>query len=95
LDQRAFIAAFTAQIPCWPVPNSTASPSGDDNKLAHDGGKSNLGRLPGEGTCIKHSFGKSSIKMYDKLGTILRIETTTNTLITQDRFWQDVAPQHA
>ena len=31
-----------------------------------------------EGTCIKHRFGKSSIKMYDKLGTILRIETTTN-----------------
>ena len=31
-----------------------------------------------EGTCIKHRFGKSSLKMYDKLGTILRIETTTN-----------------
>jgi hypothetical protein len=31
-----------------------------------------------EGTCIKHRFGKSSIKMYDKLGCILRIETTTN-----------------
>ena len=31
-----------------------------------------------EGTCIKHRFGKSSVKMYDKLGTILRIETTTN-----------------
>ena len=31
-----------------------------------------------EGTCIKHRFGKSSIKMYDKLGIILRIETTTN-----------------
>jgi len=31
-----------------------------------------------EGTCIKHRFGKSSIKMYDKFGRILRIETTTN-----------------
>jgi hypothetical protein len=31
-----------------------------------------------EGTCIKHRFGKSSLKMYDKLGIILRIETTTN-----------------
>jgi hypothetical protein len=31
-----------------------------------------------EGKCIKHRFGKSSIKMYDKLGIILRIETTTN-----------------
>ena len=31
-----------------------------------------------EGTCIKHRLGKSSIKMYDKCGTVLRIETTTN-----------------
>jgi hypothetical protein len=31
-----------------------------------------------EGTCIKHRFGKCSIKMYDKFGIVLRIETTTN-----------------
>ena len=31
-----------------------------------------------EGTCIKHHFGKASIKMYDKRGTVLRIETTAN-----------------
>jgi hypothetical protein len=31
-----------------------------------------------EGTCIKHRFGKCSIKMYDKFGIALRIETTTN-----------------
>ena len=31
-----------------------------------------------EGTCIKHRFGNSSIKMYDKFGCVLRIETTTN-----------------
>src|SRR6266481_440975 len=31
-----------------------------------------------EGTCIKHRFGSSSIKMYDKVGCVLRIETTTN-----------------
>ena len=31
-----------------------------------------------EGTCIKHRFGSASIKMYDKLGCILRIEITTN-----------------
>src|SRR3954467_11252866 len=30
------------------------------------------------GTCIKHHFGKCSIKMYDKHGIVLRIETTTN-----------------
>ncbi len=31
-----------------------------------------------EGTCIKHHFGKCSIKMYDKHGIVLRIETTAN-----------------
>ena len=31
-----------------------------------------------EGTCIKHHFGTCSIKMYDKCGIVLRIETTTN-----------------
>lgn len=31
-----------------------------------------------EGTCVKHRFGKASIKMYDKYGIVLRIETTTN-----------------
>jgi len=31
-----------------------------------------------EGTCIKHRFGKTGVKMYDKLGRILRLETTTN-----------------
>jgi len=31
-----------------------------------------------EGTCIKHRFGKCTIKMYDKHGIVLRIETTTN-----------------
>ena len=31
-----------------------------------------------EGTCIKHRLGKVSIKMYDKFGCVLRLETTTN-----------------
>ena len=31
-----------------------------------------------EGTCMKHRFGKASIKMYDKAGIVLRIETTAN-----------------
>jgi hypothetical protein len=30
------------------------------------------------GTCLKHRFGSASIKMYDKSGCVLRIETTTN-----------------
>ena len=31
-----------------------------------------------EGTCIKHRFGKTAVKMYDKFGRVLRMETTTN-----------------
>ena len=31
-----------------------------------------------EGICIKHRMGKNSVKMYDKFGRVLRIETTTN-----------------
>lgn len=31
-----------------------------------------------EGTRIKHTMGKNSVKMYDKFGLILRIETTVN-----------------
>ncbi|HYA80465.1 MAG TPA: hypothetical protein VED87_06025 [Methylocystis sp.] len=31
-----------------------------------------------EGTCIKHRYGSASIKMYDKFGRVLRIETTAN-----------------
>ena len=31
-----------------------------------------------QGTGIRHSMGKSAIKMYDKFSLILRIETTTN-----------------
>jgi len=31
-----------------------------------------------EGTCIKHRFGKTGVKMYDKFERVLRLETTTN-----------------
>jgi hypothetical protein len=31
-----------------------------------------------EGTCIKHRMGPAALKMYDKFGHILRIETTVN-----------------
>lgn len=31
-----------------------------------------------EGTCIKHSLGKATVKMYDKFGRVLRLETMTN-----------------
>ena len=31
-----------------------------------------------EGTCIKHRFATTGVKMYDKFGRVLRLETTTN-----------------
>jgi hypothetical protein len=31
-----------------------------------------------EGTCIKHRMGKVAIKMYDKFGIVLRVETVAN-----------------
>jgi hypothetical protein len=31
-----------------------------------------------EGTCVNHHMGQASIKMYDKLGRVLRIETTAS-----------------
>ena len=32
-----------------------------------------------QGTCVKHHMGRAAaIKMYDKLGRVLRIETTVN-----------------
>jgi hypothetical protein len=33
-----------------------------------------------EGTCIKHHYGKSTVKMYDKFDLVLRLETTTNNV---------------
>lgn len=33
-----------------------------------------------EGTCIKHRLGQAQVKMYDKYGLILRIETTVNNV---------------
>jgi hypothetical protein len=30
-----------------------------------------------EGTRVRHCMGKTSIKMYDEFGCVLRIETTT------------------
>jgi hypothetical protein len=46
-------------------------------RLAREIGSQLSSRI--EGTCIKHRFGKCSIKMYDKCGIVLRrIETTAN-----------------
>ena len=35
-------------------------------------------KLRPEGICVRHADGGNSIKMYDKQGSVLRVETTTN-----------------
>ena len=49
-------------------------------RLAQEVGSQFATRM--EGTCIKHRFGKSSIKMYDKFALVLRLETTSNDVST-------------
>src|SRR5262250_2299055 len=46
-----------------------------------------------EGTCVKHRFGKSSIKIYDKFGLVLRSETTTNDVYAF-KHYRKVEHQH-
>ncbi|TXL71172.1 hypothetical protein FHP25_31140 [Vineibacter terrae] len=47
-----------------------------------------------ERTCIEHRFASASIKMYDKIGCILRIETTTNdvSFFKHDRHYLEHLP---
>jgi len=45
-------------------------------QLAQETGSQFATRI--EGTCVKHRFGKSSIKIYDKFALVLRIETTND-----------------
>lgn len=44
----------------------------------YEGEAGNRYNVRAEGSCIKHTMGKVSIKMYDKFQQVLRIETTTN-----------------
>ncbi len=55
------------------------------NRISHDGVPARFNcevatRLTTrpEGVCVKHHLNRNSIKMYDKQGTVLRIETTIN-----------------
>ena len=49
-----------------------------DPRVAQEIGSKFATRI--EGTCIKHRFGDAAIKMYDKFGCVLRIETTANNV---------------
>ena len=46
-----------------------------------------------EGTCVKHRFSKSSIKIYDKFGLVLRIETTTNDVSAFKHYRKSLPPR--
>jgi hypothetical protein len=50
---------------------------GGVNARLHDEVTTDLKRRP-EGMRIKHRAGKNTLKMYDKAGTVLRVETTIN-----------------
>ena len=50
---------------------------GGINARLHDEVTTDLKRRP-EGMRIKHRAGKNTLKMYDKAGTVLRVETTIN-----------------
>ena len=52
---------------------------------------SDVKRRP-EGVRIKHRVGENSIKMYDKQGSVLRVETTINPRLRRGRLWVTSRP---
>ncbi|MGA3239884.1 MAG: MarR family transcriptional regulator [Bryobacteraceae bacterium] len=61
-------------------PDNIATFLGRKLSLQFEGEMGNRFNLRSEGTRIKHTMGPVSIKLYDKFGLILRIETTVNDL---------------
>ena len=60
-------------------------------QLAEEIGSQFTARI--EGTCVKHRFSKSSIKIYDKFGLVLRIETTTNDVSAFKHYRKSLPPR--
>jgi hypothetical protein len=69
LSRQAVLAVKAEQVASFLGKKITA-------QLAQEIGSRFATRI--EGTCIKHCFGKTGVKMYDKFGRVLRLETTTN-----------------
>jgi len=69
LSRQAVLAVKAEQVASFLGKKITA-------QLAQEIGSRFATRI--EGTCIKHRFGKNGVKMYDKFGRVLRLETTTN-----------------
>jgi hypothetical protein len=69
LSRQAVLAVKAEQVASFLGKKITA-------QLAQEIGSRFATRI--EGTCIKHRFGKTGVKIYDKFGRVLRLETTTN-----------------
>ena len=69
LSRQAVLAVKAEQVASFLGKKITA-------QLAQELGSRFATRI--EGTCIKHRFAKTGVKMYDKFGRVLRLETTTN-----------------
>ena len=81
-EQLAREAVLAVKSEKWPVSSQENHPG------AGAGGRQPL-RHPHRGHLrIKHRFGKTGVKMYDKFGRVLRLETTT-----QRRFLLQAPPQ--
>ena len=77
-DLQAIYSELTATAIHTVKPDNIATFLGHKIAPRYQGEMGNNYNIRIEGSRIKHSMGKSSIKMYDKFSKILRIETTTN-----------------
>ncbi len=77
-DLQAIYSELTATAIHTVKPDNIATFLGHKVDPRYKGEMGNNYNIRIEGSRIKHSMGKSSIKMYDKFSKILRIETTTN-----------------
>ena len=69
LSRQAVLAVKAEQVASFLGKKITA-------QLAQEIGSRFATRI--EGTCIKHRFAKTGVKIYDKFGRVLRLETTTH-----------------
>jgi len=77
-DLQAIYSELTSTAIHTVKPDNIATFLGHKVDSRYKGEMGNNYNIRIEGSRIKHSMGKSSIKMYDKFSKILRIETTTN-----------------
>ena len=79
-DLQAMYSELTATAIHTVKPDNIATFLGHKVAPKYKGEIGNNYNIRIEGSRIKHTMGKSSIKMYDKFSKILRIETTTNDI---------------